>query len=101
LERALLAASDSTPAWASSDQVKRHYAEQRASMARVRADRVAKLEALQTDSAYLQQIEQLTTELQFIDGDINTLMGRLATLRDELKRYEHITLRNLLKRVLS
>ncbi|MBK9746529.1 MAG: hypothetical protein IPO91_07070 [Chloroflexi bacterium] len=101
LERALLSASGESPAWASADQVRRYYADQRSSMTRVRADRVAQLEAVQTESAHLRQIAQLTSELQFIDGDINALIGKLTALRADLKRYEHITLRNLLKRVLN
>lgn len=100
LERVVITPNGEAIPFETVAQVKRRYADHRAALARGHADAQTRLETARTHSPHLRQIEQLSGERDSLDLEIDLLTQKLTGVRDELRRYEHITLRNLLKRVL-
>ena len=81
--------------------VRQRYADIQRDLQAQRADAIHQLDALRTLSSDLQQIQSLRADLAASEADVTTLQQQYNRARRELNRYELISLRQFLLKVLA
>jgi hypothetical protein len=100
IERGLLGSS-AAPTARTVYEVRTRYAEQRQAIEAARAQREAELNGVRSWSPHLATLARLSGELQAVDAEIVRLNEQHQRARSDLDRYERITLRQALRRILG